>query len=130
MSAVAESAPKVRPAVLLVDDEPALLESMRLTLKDDYEIETATSAEDALLMTATRSYAIVICDQLLPGAQGLDFLVRVAKQFPAMRRILLTGYMNPELLSRGVVIAGLYCYLLKPVSPAELRQAIGGALAK
>jgi two-component system response regulator HupR/HoxA len=127
---MAESAPKVRPVVLLVDDEPALLESMRLTLKDDYEIEMATSAEDAILMAGTRAYDVVVCDQLLPGEQGLDFLRRTAVQFPKMRRILLTGYVNPELLSRGVAIAGLSGCLLKPASPADLRKAIDQALAK
>jgi two-component system, NtrC family, response regulator HupR/HoxA len=127
---VAESAPKVRPVVLLVDDEPELLESMRLTLKDDYEIETATSAEDALLMAGTRAFDVVVCAQLLPGEQGLDFLMRAATQFPQTRRILLTGYINPELLSRGVALAGLSCYLLKPPLPVDLRKAIGQALAK
>ena len=127
---MAESASKVRPVVLLVDDEPALLEAMRLTLKDDYEIEVATSAEEALLMAGTRSFDLVVCDQLLPGEQGLDFLMRAATQFPKMRRILLTGYMNPELLSRGMAIAGLSCYLLKPTLPADLRKAIDRALAK
>ncbi len=127
---MAESAPKVRPVVLLVDDEPALLESMRLTLKDDYDIELATSAEDALIMAGTRAYDVVVCDQLLPGEQGLDFLMRTAVQFPKMRRILLTGYMNPELLSRGVILAKLSCYLLKPALPSEIKQAISKALAK
>jgi len=127
---MANPPPKVRPVILLVDDEPALLDSMRLTLKDDFEIETAASAEEGLLMAGTRAYEVVVCDQLLPGEQGLDFLMRAAEQFPAMRRILITGYMNPELLSRGVALAGLSSYLLKPASPADLRQAINRALAK
>jgi len=127
---MAESAPQSRPAVLVIDDEPALLSAMTLTLEGDYDIETAASAEDAMLMAGTRAFEVVICDQLLPGAQGLDFLMRAAVQFPKMRRILITGYMNPELLSRGTTLAGLSCCLLKPVSPADLKKAIAGALAK
>ena len=75
---MANPPPKVRPVILLVDDEPALLDSMRLTLKDDFEIETAASAEEGLLMAGTRAYEVVVCDQLLPGEQGLDFLMRAA----------------------------------------------------
>jgi len=127
---MAGPAPKPRPVVLLVDDEPALLDSMCLTLKGDYEIETATSAEDAILLAGTRAFDVVVCDQLLPGAQGLDFLMQAAEQFPKMRRILLTGYMNPELLTRGMAVAELSSYVLKPASPADLKQAIDRALAK
>ena len=61
---------------------------------------------------------------------GLDFLVRAAAQFPQMRRILITGYMNPELLSRAVGMAKLSAYLLKPVSPADLKKTVADALTK
>ena len=81
-------------------------------------------------MAGTRAYEVVVCDQLLPGEQGLDFLMRAAEQFPAMRRILITGYMNPSCSPAGSRLAGLSSYLLKPTAPDELRQAIYRALAK
>lgn len=122
--------PAPRPVVLIIDDEPELLESIRAGLGSEFEVETATSAEEGTLLAGTRHYDVVVCDQLLPGEQGLDFLVRIAAQFPDTRRILMTGYMNPELLSRGIPVAQLSAYLLKPVSTAELAKAIRAALAK
>jgi two-component system, NtrC family, response regulator HupR/HoxA len=124
------SPPVSRSVVLVIDDELALLETIRAGLGDEFEIETAISAEEGTMLAGTRRYDAVICDQLLPGEQGLDFLARVAGQFPAMRRIMMTGYLNPELLSRSVSIGQLSACLVKPVPLAELKQALRDALAK
>jgi len=118
-----------KPTVLLIDDEPNILELMRVGLERDYEIETAGSAEDASLLTGTRQYDVIVCDQVMPGQNGLEFLMQSAERQPGTRRILLTGYINPELLSRAVPLAGLSACIIKPAHPNELRVAIQKALA-
>lgn len=118
----------VRPVVLLVDDEPALLDSLRQGLQAEFDMDFAASAEEAELMMATRNYDVVVCDHLMPGEEGLQFLIRAAKRKPATQRIMLTGYMNPELLSRSVAVASLAACLVKPVRAADLAQAIRAAL--
>ena len=118
----------VRPAILLVDDEPGLLNSLRPGLETEFEVDCATCAEDAELMMATRNYDVVVSDHLMPGEEGLKFLVRVAERRPATQRIMLTGYMNPELLSRSVALARLSTCLVKPVRAGELANAIKAAL--
>lgn len=125
---MAEAKPAARPSVLLIDDERPLLHAFSEALKKDFDIETAESAEDAMLLESTRSYDVVVCDQLLPGEQGLEFLVRSSERQPGARRILMTGYVNPELLSRGMTLAKLSTCLIKPVTPQELAQAIRTAL--
>lgn len=117
------------PAVLLVDDEAALLQAMRLTLEREFEIELATSAAEAELMMATRDYRVVVCDHLMPGEEGLHFLIRASERFPHTHRILLTGYMNPELLTRSIALARLSACVLKPAPPAEVAKAIRDAIA-
>lgn len=117
------------PAVLLVDDEAALLQAMRLTLEREFEIELATSAAEAELMMATRDYRVVVCDHLMPGEEGLQFLIRASERFPHTHRILLTGYMNPELLTRSIALARLSACVLKPAPPAEVAKAIRDAIA-
>jgi two-component system response regulator HupR/HoxA len=126
---VPTSDPVPRPVVLIIDDEPPLLEAMRQSLEAEFAIDTAATAEEATLLAGTRRYDVIVCDQLLPGEQGLEFLLRSAAQQPATRRILLTGYINPDLISRSVALAGLSACLLKPVSAAELTKAIHAALA-
>ena len=120
---------KPKPSVLLVDDEPYILDLMRVGLEDDFEIETAASAEDATIMTAARQFDVIVCDQMMPGQNGLEFLMRSSELQPGSRRIMMTGYINPELLSRAVPLAGLSACILKPAHPHELKQAIAKALA-
>lgn len=119
-----------RPVVLLVDDELEIRTVMALGLKEHFEVETAGSAQEAEMMLATRSYDVVVSDHLMPEEEGLTFLARARKQFPQVQRILLTGYMNPEFLSRSSSIAGLAGCLMKPVNTAELAQAIRLALPR
>jgi DNA-binding NtrC family response regulator len=120
---------KPKPSVLLIDDEPYILDLMRVGLEVEFEIATAASAEQATLLTGTRQYDVIVCDQVMPGQNGLEFLMRSAELQPGTRRIMMTGYINPELLSRAVPLAALSACLLKPTHPNELKQAILKALA-
>lgn len=117
-----------RIAVLLVDDERALLDAMRLGLENEFDVETASSAADAEMLLATGRHDVIVCDHLMPDEVGLDFLINAARWHPRAKRILITGYMNPELISRSVQIAGLSACLLKPVPPEQLRSAIRTSL--
>lgn len=123
------TAPKNKPSVLLIDDESNILDLMRLSLEGDFDIETAASADEANLLTGTRQYDVIVCDQVMPGQNGLEFLMKLAERQPGSRRIMLTGYINPELLSRAVPLAGLSACILKPILPDELKKAILAALA-
>jgi len=118
----------VPPTVLLVDDEPAVRAVLRLGLAAQFDVEEAPSANEAELMMATKSYDVVVCDHVMPDEEGLPFLMRARKLFPKTQRILLTGYINPELLSRSTELAGLAGCLMKPVNAAELAKAIRFAL--
>ncbi|HUL54915.1 MAG TPA: response regulator [Opitutaceae bacterium] len=122
--------PPARPRVLLVDDEPALLDAMQQGMTAEFDVETAKSAAEAETRIGKQSFAVLICDHMLPGEAGLDFLVRMRELHPDMRRILLTGYINPELISRSVAVAELSACLLKPAHAAELSAAVRAAIAK
>lgn len=119
----------VRPAVLIIDDEPPLLDAMRQGLGQEFDVDAASTAEEGTLLAATRKYDVIVCDQLLPGEQGLEFLMRMASLHPGSRRIMLTGYINPDLISRSMASAQLSACLLKPASIAELARTIRQALA-
>jgi DNA-binding NtrC family response regulator len=120
--------PAARPPVLLVDDEAALLDAVKEGLSPQFEVETVRSAAEAETRMAARRYAVVVCDHILPGEAGLDFLVRMREVHPETRRILLTGYMNPELISRSIAVAELSTCLIKPVPIAELTRAVHAAI--
>src|SRR5438045_2175256 len=91
-----------RPLLLLVEDEPLLVATLRENLEDQFEIEVATNVEEARALFSTRKFDVILSDHMLPGKpQGLDFLIEALKRRPETKRILMTGYVNPELLSRG-----------------------------
>ncbi len=111
---------KKRDPILLVDDEASLLEIFVSALSSDFECTTATSSREAEFLLRKKEFKVVIADHLMPGGNGMSFLVRAREEFPHMQRILVTGYMKPEMLLRSVNEAALFRYLLKPVSLTEL----------
>ncbi len=118
-----------RPSVLLLDDETQLTAVMTRILENEFEIETAANFEEAMLLLGTRRYDAIIADHMMPGEkQGLDFLVEAIRVQPKAKRILMTGYMNPELLQRAVPIGQLSALLLKPATAQQIRKALHDAL--
>ena len=117
----------VREAVLVVDDEVPLLEVFAEALGTRFEVTTATTAREAEFFLRKKSFKVVVADHLMPGGNGMSFLVRAREEYPHMQRILVTGYMKPEMLLRSVNEAALFRYLLKPVSVMELVNVVADA---
>lgn len=110
--------------ILLVDDEKALLDVYTAALSPYLEVTTATSVREAEFILHKKSFKVVVADHLMPGGNGMSLLVRAREEYPAMQRILVTGYMKPEMLLRSVNEASLFRYLLKPVSINELIRVV------
>jgi two-component system response regulator HupR/HoxA len=129
MKSTGETTPLTPPktAVLLVDDEKPLLEVFEAALSPSFEIVTAGSAREAEFMLHKKTFKVVIADHLMPGGNGMNFLVRAREEYPHTQRILVTGYMKPEMLMRSVNEAALFRYLLKPVSLPELIKVVQDA---
>jgi DNA-binding NtrC family response regulator len=117
------SAPKLG-AVLIVDDETALSALYAEALSPYFEVDVASSAREAGFLLHKKTYKVLVCDHLMPGGNGLSFLVHVREEYPNTQRVLVIGYMKPEMLLRSVNEAALYRYLLKPVSLPELVKTV------
>lgn len=115
-------------SVLLVDDERSLLDIYTQALSLLFDVATATSTREAEFMLRKKSFKAVIADHLMPGGNGMSFLVRCREEYPHMQRVLVTGYMKPEMLLRSVNEAALYRYLLKPVQVADLVKIVQDAV--
>lgn len=114
-----------RPWLLLVEDEAPLADATMANLAGDFQIDVAGTVEEAQALLGTRQYAVIVSDHLLPGKeQGLNFLMSALERQPSAKRVLLTGYLNPELLGRSVQLAQLSACLIKPVPIATLRQEL------
>ncbi len=111
-------------AVLLIDDEKPLLSLFAEALSPLFDVTMATSTREAGYIMHKKSFKVVVCDHLMPGGNGLSFLVDAREEYPDTQRVLVTGYMKPEMLLRSVNEAALYRYLLKPVSLPELIKTV------
>lgn len=123
----ADSNTAARESILVVDDEPPILEAFAAALAPYFEVSTATSSREADFMLRKKEFKVVISDHLMPGGNGMSFLVRAREEYPQMQRILVTGYMKPEMLIRSVNEAALFRYLLKPVTLSELIKVVQDA---
>lgn len=113
--------------VLLIDDEKPLLQVFATVLEPHFDVTTASSAREAEFILHKKSFKVVVADHLMPGGNGMNFLVRAREEYPHMQRILVTGYMKPEMLMRSVNEAALFRYLLKPVALPELLKVVQDA---
>jgi DNA-binding NtrC family response regulator len=116
-----------KAAILLIDDEQPLLDVFAAALGAQFEVTTANSVREADFILHKKPFKVVVADHLMPGGNGMSFLVRAREEYPHMQRILVTGYMKPEMLLRSVNEAALFRYLLKPVSMGELIKVVGDA---
>lgn len=115
------------PTVLVIDDEVRSQEALRRTLDEDFEVFTASSAEEALAILEREWIQIVLTDQRMPGTSGVALLRQVRERWPDAVRIIISGYTDAEDIIAGVNEAGIYQYLLKPWQPEQLLLTLRGA---
>jgi DNA-binding NtrC family response regulator len=114
-----------RPArILLVDDEPRVLEGLRRGLRDHFHVTTAGSAVAGLAVVRAAApddpFAVVVSDLRMPGMDGVAFLEAVRAVAPLAARVLLTGRADLDTAAAAVNNAHVYAFLRKPCPPAEL----------
>jgi len=113
-----------KPAVLLVDDEPMILESLGLLLGDEFEVFTATSAAAARVTLAQHPVDVVVSDQRMPGESGVSFLAWLRAAYPDTVRILLTGYADSTAMLGAINDAAVWHFANKPWNNTELRNLL------
>ncbi len=117
-----------RPAILAVDDEPAVLAAVSRDLRrrfgERYRIIRAGAGAEALellgeLRTRGDAVAMLVADQRMPGMDGTDYLVKARAVYPDAKRVLLTAYADTDAAIQAINEVALDYYLLKPWDPPE-----------
>jgi CheY-like chemotaxis protein len=127
------SAPRPNcPLVLVADDEPDILELVRMVLEEEgYEVATADNGATALRMANERRPDLCVLDVMMPEIDGYD-VARVLKRDEELRTIpviLLTARTEPENVARGRE-AGADEYIAKPFLPEEFQNAVRSVLSE
>lgn len=117
-------------SVLVVDDDPTVLEVARAYLEHDgFTVHTAADAFEALESADALRPDILVLDRMLPGIDGLDVCRRVRAARPAVPVIMLTALGAEEDRIEGLE-AGVDDYLVKPFSPRELALRVRTVLRR
>lgn len=126
-----------KKAILCVDDEKTVLESIKAQLKkrfhNQYHYEIAESAKEAWevideLADDGFEILVIVSDWCMPGMKGDEFLIRVHSQFPTIVKILLTGQADQKAVERAQKEANLFRYLTKPWEEKTLIDTISSSV--
>lgn len=124
-------------AILCVDDEQIILESLKMQLQDefgdDFYYEMADNAFDALeviqeLKEDGIQVSVVISDWIMPGMKGDEFLIKLHQSDPDISKILLTGQADDQAIEKARVEANLWACFYKPWEHHELIEAVQSAI--
>lgn len=117
-------------SVLLVDDEPEVLFSLKGLLRREFELYTAQSGDEALRIMQQHPVHVVMTDQRMPEMTGADLLKKVRAEFPDAVRIVFTGYADIKAVIDAINSGRLFRYVVKPWDPDELVQILHEAAAE
>jgi DNA-binding NtrC family response regulator len=114
--------------VLIVDDDPKILDVMASVLRDGgYTVDTAANGTKAIRSIDSESYDLVITDLKMPEVDGMMVLKHVVDRSPNTMCIILTGYGTIEGAVEAIK-AGAFHYITKPVKSAEILTLVEKAL--
>lgn len=120
-----------RPRVLCVDDEPSLLDGLRLILHRHYRVHVASSGKEALaLLEQDPDFAVIISDMRMPGMGGAEFLARAYALAPQAQRMALTGESDLSSAISAINEGQIFRYLNKPCPPPQLLAAVQAAVER
>ena len=114
--------------ILIVDDEKALLLALRsLLAKEGYQVETASSGEEALPRIETGDFHVVITDLSMKGVSGLQVVERAHQLDPDLAVIMITAYGSEKIAVQAMKL-GAADYIPKPFDNDELRVVVCKAM--
>src|SRR5438094_10347735 len=113
-----------RHTLLVVDDEPDVVQSVQDLLRLDYRVLGATRAKEGLRILKEQEVHLVMTDQRMPEMTGVEFLSQVRGDHPEAIRLLFTGYADLKAVVDAINQGNVYRYITKPWDPDDLQLII------
>ena len=111
-------------SILVVDDEPDVVRSVKDLLRLDYKVFTATSADEGMKILQENVIDVIMTDQRMPDMTGVEFLKKARDPHPDATRLLFTGYADISAVIAAINQGNVYRYIAKPWDPDELQTII------
>jgi len=116
--------------ILVVDDEPMILDLLRVVLRRHWTVHTAGSAVEAMAVLEREPIDVVISDQRMPEVTGVELLTWVREHHPRATRILITGFAEMEAVVQGINDAKIWHYATKPWDNRALLELVEHAVER
>lgn len=100
--------------LLVVDDDPDIIELVKKELQGLYEIFPALTMVEALEVLDRNKIDIALCDERLKGESGSELLTRIRELYPDIVRILISGYTDPDAIVKAINKANVFKFIVKP----------------
>lgn len=118
-----------KPAILICDDERGTRESLKLILKDRYELSFAENGVEALsMLTAGAAPDLLLLDIKMPKIHGLEILKKIKAEKPKLPVMIVSGYQSTE-IAKEALKAGACDYVPKPFESKTILSAVLSALS-
>jgi PAS domain S-box-containing protein len=116
-----------RYTVLIVDDEPLILNALQRLLRRKFEVRQALSGKEALAVLRAEPVDVIVADQHMPGLSGSELLSQAKVDAPDAARLLLTGSADVADLAAAVNLGEVHAYLTKPWESDSLVATVENA---
>ena len=117
--------------ILIVDDEPNVLEGLQRVLRKDFSVVAAIGGEAGLKAVAEQGpFAVIVSDMRMPGMDGTQFLRTVLERTPDSVRLALTGNADIQTAIDAVNEGAIFRFLSKPCTEQVLKGALRAAIAQ
>lgn len=118
-----------KPIVVLLDDEAPVLRALERTFrKETFEVRTTEDPAQAEAWASDPLVKLVISDYRMPGKTGLEVLKAISVKRPEVKRFILSGFADEELIKAALSSGEIQQYLLKPWNVDDLRARILSAI--
>lgn len=115
--------------ILVVDDDENFRRLFFQTLqKGGYQVRTAESGEDAVVLLQKESFDLALIDIRMSPTDGFSLLEKVKKTYPSMKTVMISAFSTPDTQTRSLQLGADRC-LTKPVEISELKDAIESTLS-
>ncbi|MFH1350018.1 MAG: response regulator [Pseudomonadota bacterium] len=116
--------------ILIVDDEESVRRLIkRLLERNGYACIPAPSAAEARVCLRDQDFDLLLCDIMMPGESGIDFIRHVRAEYPDTAIIMVTAIEDPQTAKTALEI-GIYGYIIKPFDENQILISVANALRR
>lgn len=117
--------------IIYVDDEQINLELFKINFRNDFEVFIADSALKGLdILAQNNDINVIVSDLKMPHMNGLEFIERIKTENPSKVCILLTAFMESDVMLKAINNELIFRYIMKPWRKDEIKGIIELALKK